>query len=55
MGNIIYFKKVTINDNSLKMSNGLTDVLIDGLLVGGSELAETESQNLSSQAKNGVR
>ncbi|MDE6671158.1 MAG: hypothetical protein K2K16_03080 [Ruminococcus sp.] len=44
MGNRIYFKKVTKDDDSLKMSNILTDVLIDGLLVGGSELAKTESQ-----------
>lgn len=41
MGNLIYFKGAT---SSLKMSNGLTDVFIDGLLIGGSELAETESQ-----------
>lgn len=44
MGNRIYFKEVTKDNFSLKMSNGLTDVLLDGLLIGGSELARTESQ-----------
>ncbi|MCM1315550.1 MAG: hypothetical protein NC205_07245 [Prevotella sp.] len=44
MGNRIYFKRATKDDYSLKMSNGLTDVFIDGLLIGGSELARTESQ-----------
>ena len=45
MGNIISFNHtVKINDDSLAMSNGLTDVLIDYLLLSGSELAETDSE-----------
>ncbi len=45
MGNIISFDGiVSIDDDSLSMSNGLTDVLIDYLLISGSELAESESE-----------
>lgn len=45
MGNIISFDgTVSINDDSLSMSNGLTDVLIDYLLISGSELAVSESE-----------
>ena len=47
MGNIISFNHtVKINDDSLAMSNGLTDVLIDYLLLSGSELAETDSESM---------
>lgn len=45
MGNIISFDgKVSMNDDSLSMSNGLTDVFIDYLLISGSELANSESE-----------
>lgn len=45
MGNIISFGgSSSKDDNSLSMSNGLTDVLIDYLLISGSELAESESE-----------
>lgn len=45
MGNIISFDGSLSKDNNLlSMSNGLTDVLIDCLLVSGSELAESESE-----------
>ncbi len=45
MGNIISFDgTISINDDSLSMSNGLTDVLIDYLLISGSELAVSESE-----------
>lgn len=45
MGNIISFDgTVSIDDDSLSMSNGLTDVLIDYLLISGSELAVSESE-----------
>ena len=45
MGNIISFNhRVTKDDDSLVMSNGLTDVLLDYLLLAGSELAYTESE-----------
>jgi hypothetical protein len=39
MGNIITFGK-----DDFKMSNGLTDVLIDYMLISGSELAKTHSE-----------
>ena len=45
MGNIISFDgKVSVNDDSLSMSNGLTDVFIDYLLLCGSQLAKSESE-----------
>ena len=45
MGNIISFDgKVSTNDDSISMSNGLTDVFIDYLLISGSELANSESE-----------
>ena len=45
MGNIISLHgNVSESDDSLKVSNGLTDVLIDYLLLSGSELADTESK-----------
>ncbi len=44
-GNIISFDdKVSVDDDSLSMSNGLTDVFIDYLLLSGSQLAESESE-----------
>lgn len=43
MGNVISFNS-TVSDDSLSMSNGLTDVLIDYLLISGSELAVSESE-----------
>ena len=47
MGNIISFDgNVSENDNSLSMSNGLTDVFLDYLLVSGSELAKTDSEKI---------
>ena len=40
MGNIISFNHhVTANDDSLVMSNGLTDVLLDYLLLSGAHHA----------------
>lgn len=45
MGNIISFNHhVTANDDSLVMSNGLTDVLLDYLLLSGADLAYTDSE-----------
>ncbi len=45
MGNIISFDgTVSIDDDSLSMSNGLTDVFVDYLLISGSQLAESESE-----------
>lgn len=45
MGNIISFDDtVSVNDDSLSMSNGLTDVFIDYLLLSGSQLAKSESE-----------
>lgn len=45
MGNIISFDgTVSENDDSLSMSNGLTDVFIDYLLLSGSQLAKSESE-----------
>ena len=45
MGNIISFANtVSVNDDSLSMSNGLTDVFIDYLLLSGSQLAKSESE-----------
>lgn len=45
MGNIISFDgTVSENDDSLSMSNGLTDVFIDYLLLSGSQLAQSESE-----------
>lgn len=45
MGNVISFNDiVSADDDSLAMSNGLTDVLVDYLLISGSRLAETESE-----------
>ena len=44
MGNIISFNGSVSQDDALSISNGLTDVLIDYLLLSGSELAETESE-----------
>lgn len=45
MGNIISFDgTISIDDDSLSMSNGLTDVFIDYLLICGSQLAESESE-----------
>ena len=47
MGNIISFdRNVSENDDSLAMSNGLTDVFLDYLLVSGSELAKTDSEKM---------
>ncbi|MBR2177377.1 MAG: hypothetical protein IJ861_10610 [Clostridia bacterium] len=47
MGNIISFdENVFVDDDSLSLSNGLTDVLIDFLLLAGSELAESENQKM---------
>ena len=47
MGNIISFDgNVSENDDSLSMSNGLTDVFLDYLLVSGSELAKTDSEKI---------
>lgn len=43
MGNVISFNS-TVSDDSLSMSNGLTDVLIDYLLISGSELAVSKSE-----------
>ena len=39
MGNLI-----TLGDDDFKMSNGLTDVFIDYMLISGSELAKTDSE-----------
>lgn len=39
MGNIIYF-----GDDDFKMSNGLTDVFIDYMLISGSQLAKKDSE-----------
>ena len=45
MGNIISFNHhVTADDDSLVMSNGLTDVLLDYLLLSGADLAYTDSE-----------
>ena len=45
MGNIISFDgTVSVDDDSLSMSNGLTNVFIDYLLISGSQLAESESE-----------
>lgn len=45
MGNIISFDgTVSIDDDSLSMANGLTDVFIDYLLISGSQLAESVSE-----------
>lgn len=45
MGNTISFNsKVSSDDDSLVMSNGLTDVLIDVLILSGSRLAKSESE-----------
>ena len=45
MGNMISFNhRVTKDDDSLTMSNGLTDVLLDYLLLSGAKLAQTESE-----------
>lgn len=45
MGNIISFDgMVSVDDDSLSMSNGLTDVFIDYLLLSGSQLAKSESE-----------
>ena len=45
MGNMISFNhRVTKDDDSLTMSNGLTDVLLDYLLLSGARLAQTESE-----------
>ncbi len=45
MGNIISFDdKVSVGDDSLSMSNGLTDVFIDYLILSGSQLADSESE-----------
>lgn len=45
MGNTISFDgTVSVNDDSLSMSNGLTDVFIDYLLFSGSKLAKSESE-----------
>ena len=45
MGNIISFNHhVTADDDSLVMSNGLTDVLLDYLLLSGADLAQTDSE-----------
>ncbi len=45
LGNIITFNtEEYVEDDSLSMSNGLTDVLIDYLLISGSELADSESE-----------
>lgn len=39
MGNIIYF-----GDDDFKMSNGLTDVFVDYMLISGSQLAKKDSE-----------
>ena len=45
MGNVIAFNDiVSVADDSFSMSNGLTDVFIDYLLLSGSRLAKTESE-----------
>lgn len=45
MGNIISFdEKVSVGDDSLAMSNELTDVFIDYLILSGSQLAISESE-----------
>lgn len=45
MGNTISFNHhVTADDDSLVMSNGLTDVLLDYLLLSGADLAYTDSE-----------
>lgn len=45
MGNVITFNDiVSVADDSFSMSNGLTDVFIDYLLLSGSRLAKTESE-----------
>lgn len=45
MGNTISFNRhVTADDDSLVMSNGLTDVLLDYLLLSGADLAYTDSE-----------
>ena len=45
MGNIISFDgTVSVDDDSISMSNGLTDVFIDYLLISGSQLAESKSE-----------
>ncbi len=47
MGNIISFdENISENDDSLSISNGLTDVFLDYLLVSGSELAKTDSEKI---------
>ena len=45
MANIISFNgNITPDDESLQMSNGLTNVFINVLALSGSELAQTESE-----------
>lgn len=45
MGNTISFNHiVSYDDDSLVMSNGLTDIFIDILIISGSNLAERESE-----------
>ncbi|MDE6596718.1 MAG: hypothetical protein K2K44_12025 [Oscillospiraceae bacterium] len=45
MANIISFNgNITPDDDSLQMSNGLTDAFINVLALSGSELAQTESE-----------
>ena len=45
MGNIISFDgTVSVDDDSLSMTNGLTDVFIDYLLISGSQLAKSTSE-----------
>ena len=47
MGNIISFDgNISENDNSLSMSNGLTDVFLDYLLISGSELTKNDSEKI---------